>query len=204
MRLAFAGLLSVTLFGAGCASSPGGGTLGEGGVAEPRITAIDTAVPPRSATVQLEQPAYVALFLVAPGHSVSLLYPADSVTNNRHDGGTHRLQFEVPGMLVETDSQRIARIREVQRESQRRRRPTSASSGNLGPLPLTAMPYLLLITSPQELDYDRMLEKTGGVSIPTIDAEALNAVAKAIKATLPAEPRNWSGHYLPVVVRRVR
>ena len=75
---------------------------------------------------------------------------------------------------------------------------------NLGPLPLTAMPYLLLITSPQELDYDRMLEKTGGVSIPTIDAEALNAVAKAIKATLPAEPRNWSGHYLPVVVRRVR
>jgi hypothetical protein len=203
VRLAFAGLVSITLFGAGCASSPGGGTLGEGGVADPRISAVDTAVPPKSATVQLEQPVYVALFLVAPGHSVSLLYPADSVTNNRHDAGTHRLQFEVPGMLVETDSQRIARVREAQRES-RRRRTTSTTSGSLGPLPLTAMPYLLLITSPQELDYGRMLEKTGGVSIPTMDAEALNAVAKAIKATLPAEPRNWSGHYLPVVVRRVR
>jgi hypothetical protein len=196
--------LSITLFGAGCASSPGGGTLGEGGGAEPRITAVDTAVPPKSATVQLEQPVYAALFLVAPGHSVSLLYPADSVTNNRHEAGTHRLPFEVPGTLVETDSQRIARVREAQRESQRRRRTPSSTSGTLGPLPLTAMPYLLLITSPQELDYARMLEKTGGVSIPTMDAEALNAVAKAIKATLPAEPRNWSGHYLPVVVRRVR
>jgi hypothetical protein len=204
VRLAFAGLVSITLFVASCASSPGGGTLGEGGIAEPRITAVDTAVPPRDATVQLEQPAYVALFLVAPGHSVSLLYPADSSTDNRHVPGAHRVQFEVPETLVETDSQRIARIREAQRTSPRRRRAATATAGNTGPLPSTVMPYLLLITSPQELDYRRMLLKTGGVSIPTVDSEALNAVAKAIKATLPAEPRNWSGHYLPVVLRRVR
>lgn len=201
MRLAFAGLL-VTIVGAGCASSPAGGTLGEGGVADPRITAVDTAVPPRSATVELEQPAYLALFLVAPGHSVSLLYPADSAADNRHGAGTHRVQFEVPGLLVETDSQRIARIREAQRTSQRRRRTGPPVTGNMAPLPPTVTPYLLLITSPQELDYGRMLEKTGGVSIPTLDTEALNAVAKAIKATLPAEPRNWAGFYLPVVLRR--
>jgi hypothetical protein len=203
VRLALPGLFSIALFGASCASSPAGGTLGEGGVAEPRITAVDSAVPPGSATVQLAQPAYVALFLVAPGHSVSLLYPADSATDNRRNAGSHRLQFEVPGMLVETDSQRIARIREAQRAAPRRRRTTSPT-GNTGPLPPTVMPYLLLITSPQELEYNRMLEKTGGVSIPTVDSEALNAVAKSIKATLPREPRNWSGHYLPVVVRRLR
>lgn len=203
MRLAFAGLVSVTLLGVACASTPGGGKLGEGGVAEPQITAVDTAVPPRNVMVQLAQPAYAALFLVAPGHSVSLLYPSDSATDNRLTAGAHRLTFDVPGTLVETDSQRIARIRESQRSSQRRRRTTSSSVA-MGPLPLTAMPYLLLITSPQELDYDRMLEKTGGVSIPTVDMEALNAVAKAIKSTLINEPRQWSGHYLPVVVRRLR
>ena len=204
MRLAFVGLFPITLFAAACASSPAGGTLGEGGIAEPRITAVDTAAPPRGATVQLEEPAYVALFLVAPGHSASLLYPADSGTDNRHPPGTHRLQFEVPEPLVETDSQRLARIREAQSTSRRRRRATPPVSANMGPLSATITPYLLLITSPQELDYVRMREKTGGVSIPIVDSEALNAVAKAIKATLSAEPRSWSGHYLPVVVRPVR
>lgn len=204
MRLAFAGLLSITLVAAGCASNPGGGTLGEGDLAESRITAVDTAVPPRTATVALQQPAYLALFLVAPGHSVSLVYPPDSATDNRLQAGTHRLQFEVPGLLVETDSQRLARLRDIQRASPRRRSTTTPTAGTMGPIPATVTPYLLLITSPQELDYNRMLEKTGGVSIPTVDTEALNAVAKAIKATLPAEPRNWAGHYQPVVLRRLR
>ena len=205
MRLAFAGLLSITLVGAGCASSPGGGTLGEGGVAEPRITSVDTAVPPRSATVQLDHPAYIALFLVAPGHSVSLLYPTDSTTDNQRGAGTHLVPFEVPGLLVETDSQRIARLREAQRAPVRRRRPSTASNpGIVGPIPAAVTPYLLLLTAPQELDYDRMIEKTGGVSIPTVHSEALNAVAKAIKATLLSEPRAWAGHYQPVVLQRLR
>ena len=204
MRLAFAGLLSVTLVGAGCASAPSGGKLGEGGTADPRITGVDTTVPPRAATVQLEQPAYAALFLVAPGHSVSLLYPADSTTDNRLGSGTHRLPFEIPGALVETDSQRLARIREAQRSAPRRRPTTTTPGANVGPVPAATTPYLLLLTSPQELDYNRMIEKTGGVSIPNVDTEALNAVAKAIKATLPSEPRAWAGHYLPVVLRRLR
>lgn len=204
VRRAFAGLLSITFVGAGCASNPGGGTLGEGGVAEPRIAAVDTAVPPSSATVQLEQAAYVALFLVAPGHSVSLLYPADSVTDNRRSAGAHTLPFEVPGLLVETDSQRVERLREAQRAPARRRRTPTTTPAMVGPIPAAVTPYLLLLTSPQELDYNRMIEKTGGVSIPNVDTEALNAVAKAIKATLPSEPRAWAGHYQPVLLRRLR
>jgi hypothetical protein len=198
-------LLSVTLVGAGCASNPSGGVFGEGGIAEPRITATDTAIPPRLVTVELPQPAYVALFLVAAGHSVSLLYPTDSTTDNRRAAGTHVLTFEIPGLLVETDSQRLARIREAQRTPSRRRRTTTTTPpGNVGPVPATVTPYLLLLTSPQELDYNRMIEKTGGVSIPNIDLEALNAVAKAIKGTLQSEPRAWAGHYLPVMLRRFR
>lgn len=203
VRRALAGLLSITL-AAACAGNPGVGALGEGGVAEPRITAIDTSVPPRHADVQLAQPAYAALVLVAPGHSATLLYPADTVTNNQLGAGAHRLRFEIPPLLVETDSQRLARIREAQRAAPRRRVPPATGSTSLGPIPPSIVPYLLLLTSPQELDYARMLERTAGVSIPTLDLEALNAVAKAIKGTLPSEPRNWAGYYTLVDLRRSR
>lgn len=203
MRLAFAGLFSITL-GTGCVSDPGVGALGEGGVAEPRITAVDTSLPPRAATVQLDREAYAALFLVAPGHSATLLFPADTAADNQLGAGSHRLQFEVPGVLVETDSQRIERIREAQRRAGRRRPTPPTGPAAIGPIPVSVTPYLLLLTSPQELDYTRMIERTAGVSIPTVDMEALNAVAKAIKGTLPSEPRDWAGYYTPIYLRRSR
>lgn len=204
MRLAlpFAGLIPMTLVAAACASNPGGGKLGEGGVAEPTITAVDTAMPPQHAFVQFAEAAYAALFLVAPGHSVTLLYPSDSTTDNRLRAGAHRLDFEVPSLLVESDSQRIARIRQEQRGPARRRRPATPEASTIGPIPAGTIPYLLLMTSPQELDYVRMIEQTAGVSIPTLDMEALNAVAKSIKATLPSEPRTWAGFYQPLLLRR--
>jgi hypothetical protein len=62
----------------------------------------------------------------------------------------------------------------------------------------------LLVTSPKPLVYQRIIEKTAGVSIPLIDTEALNAVAKAIKATIPSEPRDWAGYYQRVELRRRR
>jgi hypothetical protein len=62
---------------------------------------------------------------------------------------------------------------------------------------VNAVPYMLLVTSPQPLVYQRMIERTAGVSIPSIDVEALNAVAKAVRATIP-EPRSVSGYYEPI------
>jgi hypothetical protein len=41
----------------------------------------------------------------------------------------------------------------------------------------------------------RVHDKLTGVSIPTDDMEALNAVAKAVKSTLPTEPREWAAYY---------
>ena len=48
--------------------------------------------PPAAATVQLDRDGYAALILVAPGHSATLLYPADSTTDTRLSAGTHRLR----------------------------------------------------------------------------------------------------------------
>lgn len=200
MRTAVLSVLAMVMVGSACASTPSGGALGEGAALQPKIAGVDSGFPPRGATVQLDREGYAALLLVAPGHSATLLYPPDSATNNKLSPGTHRLQFDIPSVLAETDSQRLARIREAQRTPTRR----SSTRRTITPIPMSTPTFLLLVTSPQPLVYQRMIDKTGGVSIPNLDDEALNAVAKAIKSTLESEPREWAGFYQPVELRRYR
>jgi hypothetical protein len=170
----------------------------------PRITTVDSMHPPRSAWIEVDQPGYAAVLLVAPGHSATLLYPRDSLMNNKLTAGAHLITFQIPDLLVQTDSARP------------RRQPSDTSLRNPGgmrapsrvtgppPVPAATPTYLLLVTSPQPLTYQRIIEKTAGVSIPSIETEALNAVAKAIKATIPTEPREVSGSYQRIELRKPR
>jgi hypothetical protein len=199
VRLVHLAVLSSSVVIAACVSTPAGGGLGEGSTAQPQIVSVDSGFPPRAVTARLTQDGYAALLLVAPGHSATLLYPPDSATNNRFSSGTHRIAFEVPTVLAETDSQRLQRIRDQQRAAPRSRTGTRRT---VTPIPANAPTFLLLVTSTQPLQYSRMIDKTGGVSIPIVEMEALNAVAKAIKSTLPEEPRDWAGYYVPVTLRR--
>ena len=198
MRLA--AMVVAALVAAGCSKKATFGVLGDTPTppATARITAVDSTRPPRHATVQLDQPGYAALILVAPGHSATLLYPSDSTTDNRLASGSHVLRFAIPEVLVQTDSQRMASIARARDSgfSARRTRPRGVT-----PLPPTAPTYLLIVTSPQQLSYARLREKTTGVSIPLEDMEALNAVGKAVKSTLSSEPREWAGYYQLVEVR---
>jgi hypothetical protein len=169
------------------------------------IVRVDSALPPRHATVQLAQSSYVALILVAPGHSATLLYPADSTTANQFAAGSHQVGFRIPETLVRTDS--MLRMVPVPRPSGDTSRIGARRPGRgtvLPPLPPTTPTYLLAVSSPQELSYRRILDKTLGVSIPTIDNEALNAVGKAIKSTILNEPREWAGYYRLVELRDYR
>ena len=189
--------------GAACASAPSAGPLGEGAVPRADITAVDSALPPRHATIQLAQQSYVALILVAPGHSATVLFPRDSTTPNQFGAGVHQIAFQIPDMLVRSDS--MLRAQPMPRSDTARigaRR--SGRTAALPPLPTTTPTYLLVVTSPQALHYGRLLEKTLGVSIPTIDSEALNAVGKAVKSTIANEPREWSGFYRLVELREHR
>jgi len=189
---------------AGCANVPAAGALGEGTVASPKLTSADTTRPPKFAWIELTEPANVALLLVAPGHSATLLYPHDSATDNHLNAGTHQLTFEVPRVLAQSDSERVRALRQRLDSMSR----GSARGGNArgstapGPISATTPTYLLLITSPRQLVYSRIIEKTAGVSIPTIEMEALNAVGKAVRSTITTEPRDWAGAYTRVVVRR--
>jgi hypothetical protein len=194
---------------AACASSPDAGALGEGSTLQPRIVGVDSTRPPRSVSIQLDQPSYVALLLVAPGHSATLLYPSDSSTSNRMSAGTNGIAFEIPSLLVGSDSGFMIR-RPGERSRTDSARPAGAraragtprdpTSGR--PIPPETPTYLLLVTSPQPLQYARILEKTAGVSIPLVESEALNAVGKAIKSTLQTEPREWAGYFQLVELTR--
>lgn len=197
MRLAVTiGLVLLT----SCARQAKFGPLGDSPTppSPTRITAVDSALPPRQLSVQLDQPGYAAVILVAPGHSATILYPADSATDNRLAAGSHTLRFQIPEMLVQTDSQRMAAITRTRDSgfSARRARPRGMT-----PLSPSTPTYLLVFTSPQQLSLERMREKTTGVSIPIDDMEALNAIAKAMKSTLASEPREWAGYYQHVEIR---
>lgn len=173
---------------AGCASAPVSGLLGEGTDHEPTIVSVDSTRPPMAATVRLQQSSYVALVLVAPGHSATLLYP-DSTTDNHLQAGSHRLRFSIPDLLLRVDT--------VRREPGD---PTvwGRTRSGMSAIPRDAITYLLLLTSPQPLTYPAIFKVTAGVSIPIVEMEALNAVAKAVKSTLPEEPRRWAGHFVQV------
>lgn len=198
MRILSGGIAALLVVAA-CGSTPTYGPL-EGMPGAPTIVSVDSAHPPKALTLRLDQPAYVAVLLVAPGHSATLLYPADSTATNRLDAGTASVAFEVPGLLVRSDSAQLVR-RRAQRARQdsamqaRARSRTARRQPVLGPLPPETPTLLLLVSSPQPLVYAKILEKTAGVSIPLTNTEALNAVAKAIRSTLPEEPRTLSAWY---------
>ncbi|HMC55793.1 MAG TPA: hypothetical protein VKH19_11505 [Gemmatimonadaceae bacterium] len=202
------GSIAATISALACASTPAAGPLADGSTAVPRITAVDTTRPPRSAWVQLDQQAYAVLVLVAPGHSATLLYPVDSSIDNHLSAGAHQLSFSLPGMMVLDDTARNPdRSRRTQRDSSLRYPGgvgPSSRTRTYPPLEPATPTFLLLVTSPQPLVYRRVVEKTAGVSIPSMETEALNAVAKAIKATLVTEPREWAGYYQRVELRRQR
>ena len=195
-------LVAVTLafLTASCAKRADTGVIADGSTLQPKIIARDTASPPRSATIELDRAGYVALLLVAPGHSATLLYPRDSATNNQMGPGAHQIAFQIPSGLVLSDTAAANRNRARRDSAASRQRTRTVMSPPIDP---TMGSFLLLLTSPQRLDYARMVERTSGVSLPTIETEALNAIAKAIKGTLVTEPRELSGFYQRVELGRM-
>jgi hypothetical protein len=189
---------SLPLVIAACASAPTSGALGEGFDYHPAITAVDTAVPPHYAWIDLDKQQYVALLLVTPGRGTTILYPRDSIADNLLGAGAHQLSFQIRSQRAAVDSLDRLRRRTPARQDTLRRTAEERTSGR-GPQPVYET-YLLLVTSPQKLSYSRIQEKTAGVSIPIEVNEALNAVSKAVKATLTTEPREWAAYYRQVSI----
>jgi hypothetical protein len=191
---------TLPLLAAACASAPNAGALGEGFDLHPAITAVDSAIPPHSAWIDLDKQQYVVLLLVTPGRGVTILYPRDTIVDNRLSAGAHELTFVLTSQraqIAQVDSLNRMRRRTSAGDDSLRR---GAERGARGGAPATYQPYLLLVASPQPLSYARIRDKISGVSIPIDEMEALNAVSKTVKATLTTEPREWASYYRAVNV----
>jgi len=172
------------------------GPIGEGAPDHPDITAVDSMHPPKSASVRLDKDAYVVLLLVAPGHSATLLYPKDSTTDNHLSAGAHEIAFQVPGRMTLSDTARRALDQRERSDSadRSRARPTAPQTSGMRPIMPNTNTFLLIVSSPQPLVYQKVVDKTVGWSIPLDDMEALNAVAKQVKSTI-TNPRDWSAAF---------
>ena len=63
---------------------------------------------------------------------------------------------------------------------------------------LAPVGYLFLFATPSPLPYDEIRRKVEGVTTPLDTDEALNAIAKQVRATLDPSAR-WAGYALEVV-----
>jgi hypothetical protein len=200
-----------------CASAPKPRELGQYPALSPRLTVVDSEVPPRNLTVDLAAPASIAVIYVAPGRSTRIVYPADSATPPRLAAGSHRLTATWPRVRLAADSARRDSILRANLPRTRRDSIARAAGQRVRALPdpeagLAPVGYLMVFATPEALDYAEVRRKVEGVTTPLDTDEALNAIAKQVTSTL-APTAQWAAYAREVVavdeqgppqVRRVR
>ena len=156
-------------------------TFGDDNALAPRVAAQKGERIPRHLTVQLNQPANVAVFLVVPGRGSELLFPADSTASGYMEAGSHLVTTSA-GRNALSDTSRLIRVpseRPGSRQPGRGR--TGIGRDSLGGLTLNAPGYLLIYASKAPLPYDVLSTRVAGLSIPIEDDDALNTVTKLIR-----------------------
>ena len=143
-------------------------------------------------TVQLTKPANIAVFLVMPGRGSTLLFPLDSTQNGYRRGRVASRRDGVRQNVL-SDSARLLR-RPGDQQGPPGTRPTGsigAGNGRGGRIGRDSLPtfgfnqrgYLMIYASQQPLNYSLLSTRVVGLSIPIDDDDALNTVAKLIRAT---------------------
>ena len=200
---ATAAALSIVFSLAACASAPQPRQLGEYGALTPRLAVVDSERPPVNLTVELSAPASVIVAYVAPGRSTRIVYPADTLGAPRLAAGTQRIRATWPRSRSSVDSARrdsIARANPARARRDSLMRPGPPRRVMALPDPeagLAPMGYLLIFATPGALPYAEVRRKVEGVTTPLDVDEALNAIAKQVRSTLPASAQ-WAGYALEI------
>jgi len=131
------------------------------------------------------------------------VYPADTLSAPRLAAGTQRITATWPRSRASADS---ARRDSIARSNPARARRDSLGrpgvQGRMAALPdpeagLAPAGYLLLFATPAPLPYAEVRRKVEGVTTPLDIDEALNAIAKQVRSTLPASAQ-WAGYAVEV------
>ncbi|HEY4131221.1 MAG TPA: hypothetical protein VGM50_11430 [Gemmatimonadaceae bacterium] len=172
-------LAVVTAIIAACASSKPH-TFGDSGGFNPRVTPQKGERVPQHLTLQLNQGANVAVFLVVPGRGSELLFPADSIQNAYVDAGSHIVTTRATrGML--SDTSRLMRMPRGGSQPMGGGGRGQMNRDSLGLGIIGGHGYLLMYASQQALPYDILKNRVAGLSIPIDDDDALSTVTKLIR-----------------------
>jgi hypothetical protein len=205
---ATAAALSIVASSFGCASAPQPRQLGEYPALTPRLAVVDSERPPVNLTVELSAPASVVVAYVAPGRSTRIVYPADTLGAPRLTAGSQRITATWPQARTSAERARADSIARANPDRARRdsiARASGARRPTMMALPdpesgLAPVGYLLLFATPSPLPYADVRRKVEGVTTPLDVDEALNAIAKQLRSTLPASAP-WAGYALEVFVQ---
>jgi hypothetical protein len=169
---------------AGC-SSGGPAHFGQYNDLAPKVAATKGERLPLHVTVQLEKPANVAVFLVAPGRASMLLFPQDSTQPGFVEAGAHLVETSL-AKLSSTDSSRLLR-RPGQTQGQgTQTQGNRGGRGGRNDLPtfgFNQRGYLLIYASQDPLPYNTLANRVAGISVPIDDKDALNTVMKLVRET---------------------
>ena len=144
---------------------------------------------PRHLTVQLSQPANVAVFLVVPGRGSTLLFPQDSSQSQYVQAGSHLVET-VAAKNALSDTSHLTRL-PASAQVPPDRRGQQGRSGNrqsafgrdsTSSFAFNQRGYLLIYASQQPLNYALLSTRVAGISIPIDDDDALNTVWKLIRS----------------------
>lgn len=152
----------------------------------PRVSTSDKQPRPTKVTVQLAKPANVAVFLVTPGRTPTLLYPADSTQSTYVDAGTHEVTTALANKPATRDTSRLVRRPSegvTTRGGMGQRGGSRDTMGTMMDRRLGATSYLLIYASQEPLSFKSLSTKVQGLTIPAEDNEALNTVTKLIHGT---------------------
>lgn len=152
----------------------------------PKVAAVKGERFPAHITVQLSQPANVAVFLVIPGRATSLLFPEDSTANEYVEAGSHLIATSL-SHLTAADTARLTRI--PNQPVPGGRNPNQGQQRGRGTNPRDTLPtfgfnqhgYLLIYASKQALPYRILANRVAGLSVPIDDDDAINTVTKLVR-----------------------
>ena len=199
-----AALSSLLWTGISCAGAPKPRQLGEYSVLTPRLAVVDSEHPPVNLTVELSAPASIVVAYVSPGRSTRIVYPADTMGAARLAAGVQRITASWPAPRAALDRARrdsIARANagRVGRDTIGRGRTQTIRALPDPESGLAPEGYLLLFATPSSLPYAEVRRKVEGVTTPLDDDEALNAIAKQVRSTLPGSAQ-WAAYAVDIVV----
>jgi len=155
----------------------------------PKVAATKGERSPLHLTVQLEKPANVAVFLVAPGRASVLLFPQDSVANGFVEAGAHTIETSLAKNAPDTTRGGRGGQPQPGRQGQQGGRGRGQDVPTFG---FNQRGYLLIYASQEPLPYNALATRVAGISVPFDDTDALNTVTKLIQRSTGSTGR-WAG-----------